>query len=67
MAGKKQQPTMPIAQKVLEQPLDRVMHQSMIPYAEYVIMDILWPDFRPEDLNAALWEYANRSRRFGGV
>lgn len=36
-------------------------------YAEYVIMDILWPDFRPEDLNAALWEYANRSRRFGGV
>lgn len=36
-------------------------------YAEYVVMDILWPDFRPEDLNAALWEYANRSRRFGGV
>ena len=34
MAGKKQQPTMPIAQKVLEQPLDRVMHESMIPYAE---------------------------------
>lgn len=36
-------------------------------YAEYVIMDILWPDFTPDDLNAALWEYANRSRRFGGV
>lgn len=36
-------------------------------YAEYVIMDILWPDFMPDDLNAALWEYANRSRRFGGV
>lgn len=36
-------------------------------YAEYVVMDILWPDFRPEDLNAALWEYANRSRRFGGI
>ena len=36
-------------------------------YAEYVIMDILWPDFRPADLDAALREYANRSRRFGGV
>ena len=47
MAGKKQQPTMPIAQKVLEQPLDRVMHQSMIPYAEYVIMDRSLP--RVED------------------
>ena len=47
MAGRKQQPTMPIAQKVLEQPLDRVMHQSMIPYAEYVIMDRSLP--RVED------------------
>ena len=36
-------------------------------YAEYVIMDVLWPDFGPDDLNAALREYANRSRRFGGV
>ncbi len=36
-------------------------------YSEYVIMDILWPDFRPKDLDRALKEYANRSRRFGGV
>ena len=36
-------------------------------YAEYVIMDVLWPDFGPDDLNAALREYANRSRRFRGV
>ena len=36
-------------------------------YAEYVIMDILWPHFRPADLDAALREYANRSRRFGGI
>ena len=36
-------------------------------YAEYVIMDVLWPDFGPDDLNAALREYANRSRRFGGI
>ena len=36
-------------------------------YSEYVIMDILWPDFTKEDMNAALIEYAGRSRRFGGV
>ena len=47
MAGKKQQPVMPIAHQVLEQSLDQVMHQSMIPYAEYVIMDRSLP--RVED------------------
>ena len=36
-------------------------------YAEYVIMDVLWPDFKEKDMDAALIEYAKRSRRFGGV
>ena len=36
-------------------------------YAEYVIMDVLWPDFKENDLDAALIEYAKRNRRFGGV
>lgn len=36
-------------------------------YSEYVIMDVLWPDFKQEHLNQALIEYANRNRRFGGV
>ncbi len=36
-------------------------------YAEYYFTDILWPDFTGEDLNNAIIEYANRSRRFGGV
>lgn len=36
-------------------------------YAEYIIMDILWPDFRPKDLEKALDEYSNRNRRFGGI
>lgn len=36
-------------------------------YAEYLFMDILWPDFTPEDLEYALDEYARRNRRFGGV
>ena len=36
-------------------------------YSEYVIMDVLWPDFKEEHLNKALLEYANRNRRFGGV
>lgn len=36
-------------------------------YSEYVIMDILWPDFKPKDLDRAIEEYANRNRRFGGI
>ena len=36
-------------------------------YAEYVIMDKLWPDFNFDDMNYALIEYAKRNRRFGGV
>ena len=37
-------------------------------YAEYVFMDeILWPDFKPTDLDRALEEYQCRNRRFGGV
>ena len=36
-------------------------------YAEYVFMDVLWPDFREKDLDAALEEYARRNRRFGGL
>lgn len=34
-------------------------------YAELVFSDRLWPDFGPDDLEAAFQEYASRSRRFG--
>ncbi len=37
-------------------------------YAEYVFMDeVLWPDFTPAHLEAALTEYHKRDRRFGGI
>ena len=36
-------------------------------YSEYVFMNVLWPDFQPEDLDAAIAEYHRRNRRFGGV
>ena len=36
-------------------------------YSEYVFMNVLWPDFSPEDLDAAIEEYHRRDRRFGGV
>jgi undecaprenyl diphosphate synthase len=36
-------------------------------YSEFVDMDLLWPDFRTEDLDRALKVYAGRGRRFGGV
>jgi undecaprenyl diphosphate synthase len=34
-------------------------------YAELVVSDVLWPDFTPADLDAALEVYAGRHRRFG--
>jgi len=36
-------------------------------YSEWVFPDTLWPDFGPEELRAALWDYARRERRFGAV
>ena len=36
-------------------------------YAEYVFMDVLWPDFTEEHLDRAILQYAQRNRRFGGV
>jgi undecaprenyl diphosphate synthase len=38
-----------------------------ISYAEFVVTETLWPDFRKAQLIAALEEYARRHRRFGGV
>ena len=35
-------------------------------YAEFVFADTLWPDFGKPELRAALVEYAQRERRFGG-
>lgn len=36
-------------------------------YAEYIFMDVLWPDFNEKYLDKALTEFANRNRRFGGI
>ncbi len=36
-------------------------------YAEFVFMDILWPDFDKAALESALAQYASRDRRYGGV
>ena len=36
-------------------------------YSEYVFMNVLWPDFGPDDLDKAIEEYHRRNRRFGGV
>lgn len=36
-------------------------------YAEFLPMNVLWPDFTPNDLNRALKEFAHRNRRFGGI
>ena len=36
-------------------------------YSELVEMDVLWPDFTRDDLDAAIEEFNHRSRRFGGL
>ena len=36
-------------------------------YSEFVFMNVLWPDFSPGDLDAAIAEYHQRNRRFGGT
>ena len=36
-------------------------------YSEFVFMDVLWPDFGPDELDAAIEEFRRRNRRFGGA
>jgi undecaprenyl diphosphate synthase len=36
-------------------------------YSEFLISDVLWPDFGPQQLEKALDDYAGRNRRFGGL
>lgn len=35
-------------------------------YAEIVMSDVCWPDFRREQLEGVLVQFQGRSRRFGG-
>lgn len=36
-------------------------------YSEFVFMDVLWPDFSKNDLEAAITEFQTRERRFGNL
>jgi undecaprenyl diphosphate synthase len=36
-------------------------------YAEFVFQDVLWPDYGPDHLKAAIEAYRRRERRYGGV
>ncbi|MGL5822236.1 MAG: isoprenyl transferase [Sarcina sp.] len=36
-------------------------------YSEFWYSNINWPDFKPEDLREAIYDFQNRDRRFGGV
>lgn len=36
-------------------------------YAEFVFTDVLWPDFKKDDLLSAISDYQNRERRFGNL
>jgi undecaprenyl diphosphate synthase len=36
-------------------------------YAEFVFQDVLWPDYGPDQLKAAIEEFRTRERRYGGA
>lgn len=36
-------------------------------YSEYVFLNVLWPDFGPDDLDEAICQYHERNRRYGGA
>ena len=36
-------------------------------YAEFVFQDVLWPDYGPQHLKAAIDEFKGRDRRYGAV
>jgi undecaprenyl diphosphate synthase len=36
-------------------------------YSEFIFPPVLWPDFGPDDLRAAVLDYSRRERRFGRV
>ena len=36
-------------------------------YSELWFSDVLWPDFKPQDLDKAIDDYNKRNRRFGGI
>lgn len=36
-------------------------------YAELYFSNVLWPDFSPNELYKAIYEFQNRNRRFGGL
>jgi undecaprenyl diphosphate synthase len=38
-----------------------------ISYAEIHVTDVYWPEFRAADLHAAIRDFSQRNRRFGGV
>lgn len=36
-------------------------------YSEFYFTDVLWPDLKPEDIDAAVADFYSRQRRYGGL
>jgi len=36
-------------------------------YTEFWVTNVLWPDFKPQHLINAIYDFQNRERRFGGI
>jgi len=69
LAGALYEPEMPDPDLVVRTSGERRVSNFLLwqsAYAEFVFTDTLWPDFGPDELRAAIEEYARRRRRFGG-
>ena len=49
--AKKSEPQLPLGETIIEKSMDTVMHESMLPYAEHVILERALP--RVEEAGAA--------------
>ncbi|BED92643.1 MAG: isoprenyl transferase [Candidatus Paraimprobicoccus trichonymphae] len=36
-------------------------------YAEIIVLDVFWPDFKPKNLDCAIEIFSNRNRKFGNI
>jgi undecaprenyl diphosphate synthase len=70
LAGHLTVPVMPDADLIIRTSGEQRISNFLLwqsAYAEYVFPDILWPDFRRQDLVDSIVEFQSRRRRFGSA
>jgi undecaprenyl diphosphate synthase len=70
MRGAMDHPDLPYPDLIIRTSDEKRMSNFLVwesAYSELWFSEKLWPDFRPEDLSAAVEAYASRERRYGGA